>query len=374
MYGDRRAAHALRAARESLAIINQFLADGDLEALWPALDRVGDALVPWPVSEFEQRDVVALAFRSSFPRLALHLADFAPTDGVYLAQLMNAGSEGVFPLWLTARTPTSYPTETQLLVDLDEFGALVLAGAPPSQHAIVAPAPFTSAQFLLADAGQLVASRISLEPSPKGDRYLAVHGPAIVAPETEALHVTGEGRLLVLVQGSETWQALERAESAVIVPGDVLYIPNGTAILRPRDVVPVDLVYAAVIPFSGQPGPEIEGGRSISTNLWKILGTSNAYPLLGTSRTYPLSTWFGSIESVSRSDEQVEGGSYTFETAWLVIPAGETVSMEHGSSSTLVLELFGPNALIERTSRTTQIVNESNHAATILVLRLRAGT
>jgi hypothetical protein len=350
-------APVLATVRECLAAIDQFIVDGDLDALWQSLDQLGHGLDPWPQTDYAQRDVAALAFRSTFPAVQLALASIEPSENLYAVRLQASIVEGVWPSWLGSTTGPSLPS-LDLLVEFDLLGLVQRAGTASFTDPLVYTVSDPGTPFLLPDRARFVAARISLTSSEHGVRYLTVGAPGLVIPETGTLLVEGEGRLLTLVEGGSRWSQIVPGESTEIAPGDLLYLASGYAVLTMTSARPAHLMYAALVTLAPRSAPEVERGRAVPVDLGQMVAS-----ISGT----PTATWFGAIESVTSSKSFTPSGLTTLEMAWLMLPPGSEVAIAPKTS----FVAFGYSdiaTIAERQSGEAVIANATNHPLTVLVL------
>ncbi len=344
--------------RQCLVAINQFIADGDLDELWRNLDRLGHGLDPWPQTDRGQRDIVALAFRSTFPTANLALASIEPSENLYAVRLSARTADSALPVWLDSSAEPD-PPDLDLLIDFGRDGRIQRASAVPFTGLIAYTASDPGVPFVLPDRARLVGARITLTPSQRGIRYLTVRAPGMIVPETGSLLLEGEGRLLTLIDGSSRWRQLLPDEITAIAPGDLLYVASGYAILTMTSRDPAKLTYSGVVTPVSHAAHDIEHGRPVRTDLGDMVASAS-----GT----PIAAWFGTIESVMSTNTFLPSGMTTLEPTWLLLPAGGTFAV---SSNALIVEFgrAGDTEIVKRPSGQSVIANGANHPLLVLVLR-----
>ncbi len=319
--------------RACLATIDRFMIDGNLDDLWETLDQFGHGLDPWPAVDLEQRDIAALAFRATFPNLRVSLTGVEPSDDAFLVNIEENDSAPFVPAGLE-ETATDPPLELDTLIEVDESGAIVRAGSASTPGAIAYRPPDANAPFRMSASATLVAALIELTPAQHGERYLAVHAPGLVVPQTGSLRVSGAGRLSVLARGSDRWRALGADQTVVIGPGDLLSIVSGHAVLTMTSSEPAHLIVAAVDSLNTHQPSEPEGGRSAPGNLSTMIATADA----------SMETWFGSIESATQSTARSGSGWATLQPTWIVSPSDAQPDVVAEGVPSIVLDLSWPTA------------------------------
>lgn len=312
----------LFSARESLAAINQFIIDGDVVVLWQTLDQVGHGLDPWPVSDPAERDQIALAFRDTFPDLKLDLVSLEPSAHGYKVQIEATGSAGSIPGWLGLGTPPVFSTVEVEVGSVDGVSIDRLA-TRPSPFPLVASAPYPRTPFLIVNPSRLFAARVTLAPSETHDRYLTVHAPALVAPQSAPLTLEGAERLFMLRSGSPGWATLLANEPTTLLPGDLLYLPTGYAVLTLTTPQPASFVLFGVAATAPSSRTVDEDGRPIPADLAQLASASDASPT---------SAWFGTVEPCLSGPIDSYIRALALVATWVVIPSGTDLAPAPGTA------------------------------------------
>lgn len=345
-------------AHESLAAINQFIVDGNLDALWQALDRTGYGLVPWPDVDRDQRDLVALAYRSTYPATRLALDGIDPTQGHYTARL-SGFAEPEFPVWLDAAAAAS-PAESMLLIDVDELGAVERIPDQEANSPLVAVTPNDGMTFPVSSGSRLFASRITMSPSANGTRYLTVQAPALIAAESGDVRVTGEGWLYTLAPGATQWHRLAAGESIALAPGSQLSVPFGFATLSLTTQNPATFVYTGIeIPAPASVEVD-EDGRAIPPKLANLAANAT---------NGPKTDWFGSVETLASVPTQKTGSLRRLQSAWVILPPGANVEVVT-SSPFVAAVIFDPASNNAQASSGNHLINPADRTIIQMVIHL----
>lgn len=349
----------LFSARESLAAINQFISDGDLAALWQTLDRVGHGLVPWPEPGPSDRDQIALAFRATFPDLRLDLASIEPSDDGYEVHLDATETTGSVPAWLDTRIPPVFTT-IDMEVSSDDGNSIERLAIQPLAFPLVASVPNPGARFLLATPSRLFVARVTLMPSATNLRYLAVHAPSLVAPQSGSLQLDGAGRIFVLRQGDAVWTTLLANDSTTLHPGDLLYVPSGHAILTMTTPNPISFFYAGVAEASPLAQTIDEDGRPVPPDIAQLASTTD---------TDSISAWFGTVEPLMSKAISSPARSMSLVPEWVVLSPGASVVPAHGTLFVSCAFTNGTTGELA-TPLTVHMENSANEPAILLMARL----
>lgn len=347
-------AEVLSSVRGCLAAIDLFIVDGDVEKLWQTLDVVGHGLDPWPQTSRDQRNLTALAFRATYPDAHFTLEEIARANGAYTAKLAASGIAGQLPAWLHPWNGSALATDT-LSLTLDETGSIVRTDTLPFTELFALSLPDTGIPFRVAAPAHLIGAQLTLTQSTRGDRYLAVDGPAVVAPETGSLRVEGEGHLFIYDHARVRWHELAAAESIVIEPGDLLYLPDGYAVLAMTTADPAELFYTGTVSRNASGGTEPDGGRVAPPSLAAMLADTST----------PTPTWFGSIDSVAQDPEGIPMGMATLAPTWVVAPSDSSFGMLAGLEAATTFEPWAD----PEPPGTPPVIDGADRARLVLVIR-----
>lgn len=345
----------LRPVRTCLATIDQFIIDGDLASLWQGLDQFGHGLDPWPSIDLSQRDLAALAFRATYPQMHLTLDAITPSDELYMARIGVADTTANLPAWLSGqRAPGA--TTVDALLTLDGRGTIVGPTPPFPNSTLVFTPPNSGAPFALPGPSQLISAHLTLTRAHHGDRSIAITGPAMIAPEAGALRVEGTGRIFSPGASLTRWRQIGVGEIATIMPGDLLVLPSGTAVLTTASPDAAKLLYAAVLPVHPPDDSETEGGHVTHRTLAGTIMAAKA----------PSPAWFGSIDWVRQAKGEIEAGSASLTASWIVIAPGESATIVPDGGASLVIDL---STLAAQPAGTLNLSNSTSETQIKLVFR-----
>jgi hypothetical protein len=349
----------LRPVRACLATIDQFIADGDLTALWQGLDQYGHGLDPWPSVRTPQRDLVALAFRATYPHMQLTLDAIAASDELYAARIGLSDSLTTLPAWLNGQSASEATTVGTLLA-LDGNGSIVGPTPPFATGTLAFSPPSSGSPFALSGSSQLVAAQLTLKSAAHGERSIAISGPAIVTPVEGTLRVEGEGRIFAPAASLTQWRQLAVGETATVSPGDLLTLSSGTAVLTTSSSDSTQLLYATVLPVQPPDDTETEGGRVTHRTLAGTILAANA----------PAPVWFGSIDWVQQATGNLAVANASLSAAWIVLPPGEFATISPGKGVSLAVDLPSLGTHLAQPRDTLHLSNSTSEPQITLIVRV----
>jgi hypothetical protein len=344
----------LMSIRNSVSTIDQFLAGGNIDALWKSLDVQGHGLDPWPIAGESDRDLTALAFRSSFHGAHLTVGSVESEGGLYEVALQANDASGPVPIWIDHHSGQSAHA-TSVLLDASS-GKLERVSAAPSTNPLHLKMASQETGIAAASPVSLTVSRLTLQPVSHGPAQLTITGPALISPIDGFLDVTGRGRLQVLRPDSYRWQIPGSNERFQINPADLLYFTSGSVTLSLPEDAPVSFLYGMLDSAELRRAMTDEDGRPIAT--YPISDYLNA----------PTPTWFGSIDSLIRTPVSAPAGRVALDVEWIVMPPDSSETLDSHQTTAVAIDLDDPDFAFSPGPGDPHDVHATNHTRILLVV------